>query len=346
MKRVFRGLAIAVVLAMGACAPKSSPDAPIVLRFASPYPPTHPFSQADIAWMKYVEKQAHGRLRIEPFWGGTLISSDNAVLETAHGVADIALVTPIYSRAGMKAIKIQAGFYEGAQTPAEQAAVYECLVREFPVLTEEMAGVRVLAVQGGNLPHILTRDRKVTRLADLQGLRLRMPSEMTRLFHELGVDPVTMPMADVYSALSKGVIDGVVAPADTLRSLHFSEVARYMSRFTLPRGAYPARAISDKAWAKLPADLQKLLADAQPYWESQLDAKVTEAEAVGLEFGKKQGEIFVLADPDEQKRLDQMYNRASLRDAQTLTNGTLDGAKMFYAAQAIIGEIRAGRPPC
>lgn len=342
MKRVL--CAIAVAFGLAACAPALSAVAPVELRYASLYPPTHPFSQADMAWIAHVEQQAQGRLKITPYWGGTLISNEHAVLELAHGVADIALVTPIYSRAGMKAIKAQAGFYEGARTPTEQVQVYKCLAQAFPVLTEEMAGVRVLAIQGGNLLTVLTRDRKVSRIEDLRGLRLRTPSEVAPLLKQVGADPVTMPMAEVYSALSKGVVDGVVAPADTLRSLHFSEVARYLNLLVVPRGAYPARAISEKAWAKLPPDLQAILRDAQPYWEAQLDAKVTQAEAVGLEFGRTHGQVFVDVAPAEQERLDKLYNEVSLANAGK--GGKIDGVKMFNTAQAVIANMHAGRAPC
>ncbi len=62
---------------------------------------------------------------------------------------------------------------------------------------------------------------------------------------QLGADPVNMPMGEVYSALAKGVIDGVVAPADTIKSLHFAEVARHFTTIRFSRGAYPARAMSD-----------------------------------------------------------------------------------------------------
>ena len=48
-----------------------------------------------------------------------------------------------------------------------------------------------------------------------------------------------MPMGEVYSALAKGVIDGVIAPADTFKSLHFAEVAHYFT--ALPSRAAPIR---------------------------------------------------------------------------------------------------------
>jgi TRAP-type C4-dicarboxylate transport system substrate-binding protein len=341
-----RLVCIALLSLAAACAPQARRDGAIELRYGSPYPQTHPFSQADIAWMKYVEAQAGGRLKIKPYWGGTLLSSDNAVLEVAHGVVDVGLVSPIYTRAGMKTIKIQAGFYEGAHTPAEQAAVYKCLMRKYPVLTEEMRGVHVLAVQGGTLPHVLTRERPVTRLEDFAGLRLRTPSEIAPLLKSIDADPVTMPMAEVYSALSKGMVDGVIAPGDTLRSQHFTEVARYVSLFNVPRGAYPARAISVKAWERLPPGLRKILEESQPYWEEQLDQKVTAAEAVGMAFGKKEGQTFVEPAPGAQQAFDALYNKKSLEHAATLPKDYVDGVAMFRDAQAIIAEIRASRPAC
>ena len=71
-----------------------------VLSYASPYPPGHPFSRADIRWMAYVEKASRGRLKIQPFWAGALLSSDQSMAEVRHGVADIGLITPIYARGG------------------------------------------------------------------------------------------------------------------------------------------------------------------------------------------------------------------------------------------------------
>ena len=335
-------------LALAGCgphAPAGRADA-ITLRFASPYPPGHPFSQADIAWIKHVEALSKGRLHIEPFWGGTLVTSDNTVLELAHGVADIALVTPIYSRAGMRAIKTQAGFYAGADTPAEQVAVYACLQRRFPVLDQEMAGVRVLAIQGGNLPNILTRGRPITQLSDLKGLRLRTPSEIAPLLKQLGVDPVTMPMAGVYSSLSKGVIDGVVAPADTLKSLHFSEVAPNFSQLSFPRGAYPARAISLKSWAALPPDLKAILDQSQTFWEEQLNAKVEKAEADGTAFGRKHGERFLAPPPGQEQALLGLYDAASLQAAKAASTPDFDGVAMFNAAHAAVARLHAGQPAC
>jgi TRAP-type transport system periplasmic protein len=328
------GVALALGLVLSACG--SSPPAPgvTVLTYASPYSPTHPFSRADREWIAHVEKASAGRLKIKPFWGGSLISSDQSVIELRHGVADIALVTPIYMRAGMHAMKTQAGFYTGVKTIDHQVAVYRCIDRQFPVFGEEMAGVRVLAVQGGNLPNVLTRDRPVTSLADLRGLRLRAPSELVPVLRGLGVDVVTMPMGEVYSAISKGIIDGVVAPADTLKSLHFNEVADQMSQLSISRGAYPARAISETSWRRTAPELQWLLEASIPVWEAALRRQIEKAEAEGIDFGRANGVKFNRFPAAEQARFDAIYDGAAAENARRLIRYGAPGPAIYRAARA------------
>lgn len=336
--RLFTALAVLAGLAIAGCSRPAPPAGVEVLRYASPYSPNHPFSRADIAWMKHVEAASNGRLKIQPFWGGSLISSDQSVIELRHGVADVALVTPIYMRAGMHAMKTQAGFYSGVRTIPDQVALYRCLERRFPIFDQEMEGVKVLAIQGGNLPNVLTRDRPVRSLEDLRGMRLRAPSEMAAVLQGLGVDVVTMPMGEVYSAISKGVIDGVIAPADTIRSLHFNEVARHLSLLKVSRGAYPARAISLARWERLPPDLQVVLQDAIPVWETALASEIGKAEAAGLAFGREKGIDFITITPAEQTRFDAIYDAAARRQASRLSRHGIDGAAIYAHARAVVAK--------
>ena len=173
------------------------------------------------------------------------------MVELRHGVVDIGLITPIYVKGGAHLIRIQSGFYSGITEIEQQVALYHCLEAGDPQFARELEGLKVLAVQGGSLPGIVTRDRPVHSLADLKGMRLRVPTELLGLMRDLGADPVNMPMGEVYSALAKGVIDGLVAPTDTFKSLHLAEVAHYYAQLRVPRGAYPARAMGMRRWQSL-----------------------------------------------------------------------------------------------
>ncbi|WP_201781282.1 ABC transporter substrate-binding protein [Sphingomonas sp. Leaf357] len=344
VRAVRAALAMVGMLVLASCGAQTEPGH-YVLRYASPYTPGHPLSRADQTWMRWIERASGGRIEVRPSWAGGLISSEHNMVELRHGVADVATITPIYAKGGTHAIRGQAGFYGGERSIDQQVAVYRCLAAEFPVLNQEVAGLHVLAVQGGNVLGIVTRGRPVRRLEDLRGMRLRAPGELVPLLRELGADPLDMPMSDVYPAMAKGVIDGVVAPADTLKSLHFGEVARYFNQVRIARGGYPARAIGFVALRRLPPDLQAIVRRSQTVWEAAIARELGAAETSGAAYGRSEGMQFVPFDPASQARFDRLYNAQAARAAQHLRAFGIDGGPIFGRAQAVLAAINAGRPP-
>ena len=264
-----RVLALICLLLLAACS-RPVPEGVTELTYATPYPPSHPFSLADQRWIDWVEAESDGKLVIRPVWSGALLSADMSMEELRHGVADIGLITPIYVRGGTHLLRIHTGFYSGADSVESQVALYRCMEANIDQIGEELAGLKVLAVQGGLLPGILTRTRPVDSLDDLRGLRIRAPTELMPVLRNLGADPVNMPMGETYSALAKGVIDGVVAPPDTFRALHFVEVAKYFYELKVPRGAYPARAMGAARWNALSPAQQALLNRSTAVWEAEI----------------------------------------------------------------------------
>jgi TRAP-type transport system periplasmic protein len=317
------------------------------LTYASPYSPNHTFSKADRTWMQWVLEHSGGSLRIHPIWSGGLISSDQSLLEMRHGVADIGLITPIYSLGGTHLLRTQAGFYIGAKTFEQQLAMYRCLADASPQYARELDGLKVLAIQGGTLPGLLTRTREVRTLRDLQGLRIRVPTELLEVMRDLGVDPVSMPMGEVYSSLAKGVLDGVVAPADTLKSLHFGEIAKFYTELEVPRGAYPGRAMSERRWRSLSAEDQAVLSASVPVWEAALSAEIQAAVRSGMAEGRAQGVHFVPIAPEEQQRFDDLYEKDAAVSARALGRFDIDGIGVFEHARKIAQSIaRTGTVTC
>lgn len=317
------------------------------LVYASPYAPDHPFSRADEVWLDWVQTHSDGRLRIRPLWSGTLLSSDASIIELRHGVADIGLITPIYELGGVQLIRAQTAFYAGATTFGEQVMLYACLVARFPAFRAELRGLHVLAVQGGSLPGVLTRTHPVHALADLKGLRIRVPVELVGVLRELGADPVDMPMEQVYSGLAKGILDGVIAPPDTLFSLRFAEVAHYYWGLEIPRGAYPARAIGERRWEALSAADRALLTESGSVWEAAMALQIETAVRAGRQFGEREGVHSFAASAAEQARFDDLYNREARRSATQLNAYGIDGLAVFQYAQALAAGIRrSGRVAC
>ena len=317
------------------------------LIYASPYGPNHPFSMADREWIRWVERASGGALRIFPVWSGALLSSDQSLVELRHGVADIGLITPIYVLGDTHLIRVQTAFYDGARTFEQQVGMYRCLSAASPEFARELRGLKIIAVQGGTLPGFITRTRPIRSLADLRDLRIRAPTELLGVLRDLGADPIDMPMDDVYSALAKGVLDGVVAPVDTFKSLHFADVAKYYTRIAIPRGAYPARAIGERSWRRLDASSRAILRASTPIWEAALARQIDDAEKTGEAVARRDGVKFLDIAPADQQRFDLLYERDARRSAQSLARYGIDGVPLYEEARRIAARLQVtGRISC
>jgi TRAP-type C4-dicarboxylate transport system substrate-binding protein len=252
-------------------------------------------------------------------------------------VADIGLITPIYVKGGVHLIRIQSGFYSDAATIESQVALYHCMADGDPEYARELQGLKVLAIQGGSLPGIIMRDKPVRTLADLKGMRIRVPTELLNVMRDLGADPVNMPMGDVYSALAKGVIDGVVAPTDTFRALHLAEVSKYYTRMRVWRGAYPSRTMGMKRWNSLTDAQRRVLEEGIPVWERALAEENRRALDEGWKFAEKAGIVASELPAAEQQRFDELYLREAGRNAESLERYGIDGVKVFRTARASVG---------
>jgi TRAP-type C4-dicarboxylate transport system substrate-binding protein len=332
------------LIVLAGCARQPAPGV-VELVYATPYSPAHPFSRADTRWMRFVEERSGGTLRIRPSWSGALLSSEHSMLELRHGVVDIGLITPIYVKGGAHLIRIQSGFYSGVREIEQQVALYRCMAQDNAQFARELSGLKVLAVQGGSLPGIVTREKLVRSLDDLRGMRIRVPTELLNVMRELGVDPVNMPMGEVYSALAKGVIDGLVAPTDTFRSLHLAEVANFYTQMRVWRGAYPARAMGERRWHALSAEHRAVLEAGIAVWEQALAEENRRALDEGWQLALSEGVEHAELAAEDQRRFDALYEREAQRNAAALARYGIEGAAVLQVARASVkadGRVTCG----
>lgn len=266
------------------------------LTYASPYTEAHPYGAADAEWIERIEKQSGGRIEITPYWGRALISSREGVDELAAGVADMAYIAPIYARSGYDLNRMTPGMFYGYTDPEKVLNVYMGIVKKYPEFNAELSGVHVVGYNVGTPMHLMLRDKPVETLKDLQGLRIRSAVDFIGPLSVFGAEGVTMPMTETYPALEKGVVDGVVAPYEALKSLSFAEVVGYYSELPHSRGAYPSRGVNGDVWAGLPEDLQAIF-DENTGWLSTRSLELTQvAEAAGRAYGEEQGVAFNTVD--------------------------------------------------
>jgi tripartite ATP-independent transporter DctP family solute receptor len=111
--------------------------------------------------------------------------------------------------------------------------------------------------------HIHNSRHPVTRLEDLQGLKIR--AVQTPIYVEtlsaLGANAVPLPFPDLYHGLETKVVDGATDPLVTIDVLKFDQVQRYL---TLTRHVYNPQIylVSKVTWDKLSSDERATLQNA------------------------------------------------------------------------------------
>lgn len=102
----------------------------------------------------------------------------------------------------------------------------------------------------------------VEKLADLKGLKLRVPGSagIKGFFEAAGSQPVTMPFPELFTGLQQGTVDGQDNGASITFNSRLFEAQKFMTT-TNHVYAMGAVTVSDRSWGKLSPAQQKILQD-------------------------------------------------------------------------------------
>src|SRR5690606_29403088 len=98
---------------------------------------------------------------------------------------------------------------------------------QFHLINKELAGqgVRILGGMPTTFEYIWTVDKPILKPEDVRGMRLRVAGEVEgETVKALGGAPVTMGSAEVYQALEKNTIDGLVSYIGTVVSRDLQQI--------------------------------------------------------------------------------------------------------------------------
>lgn len=177
--------------------------------------------------------------------------------------------------------------------------------------------------------------RAVTKLEDLQGLKIRVIQNKTFIdtFTQLGANPVPMPFSEVYSALETKAIDGQENPVAFLQTSKLYEVQKHVS---LTRHVYsPVNFIYSKTqFDKLTGDEQKALKDCA--MENRLINRqmLRDMETKSMDYLKGQGVTITQLSPAELARMRDKTKGVYANQAAVL------GTDLLNALEAEVKLIR------
>lgn len=229
MKNV-KSYAMALTAALAMAVPFSTSAAPTSIKVAYE---NHPGEPADVVmnyWADMLKERSNGEILLELYPSSQLGSKSD--------VMDQALM-------GMNVITISdVGFM--ADYEPDLAALYGPFLTEnteklfelyeSPWFKEKNESLREqgvhLVITNYNYGdrHIIAK-KPVRTPDDLKGLKIRVPNNPIQIkaFEAMGATPTPMPLADVYPALTQGVIDGAENPLSVLYGQKLHEPAKYVS---------------------------------------------------------------------------------------------------------------------
>lgn len=184
-----------------------------------------------LRFKEIVEKASGGRYKVDIFPGGQLGDEQKMVKDARRGSIDGAVVainniTPFAKKVGVLTLPYLLQSFDDAvkATTGDLGNMWR------DILVEE-AGVHVLGWGYSNF-RVLTNSKKpISTLADLKGLKIRVPKNaiMIETWNALGAEPVPMAWPETFTALQQKVVDGQDNPHAVNYTMKFYEVQDYTS---------------------------------------------------------------------------------------------------------------------
>lgn len=148
--------------------------------------------------------------------------------------------------------------------------------------------------------HLMT-NKKVTTPDELKGLKIRVPNNQMSIkaFEAMGAAATPTPLADLYTSLQQGLVDGAENPLPVLQGVKTHEISKHLS-LTGHQKFITAWIGGTEFINKIPEDLVKILTEtgdeAGDYARGVLDEQTTsviaEFEAAGVEIHEVDVEPF------------------------------------------------------
>jgi TRAP-type mannitol/chloroaromatic compound transport system substrate-binding protein len=120
----------------------------------------------------------------------------------------------------------------------------------------------LLSYPGGNTGNQMGGwfQKEINSLADLEGLKMRIPGFAGEVLAKLGAKPTNIPAGELYTALERRTIDALewVGPSLDLR-MGFHKIAPYYYTGWHEPATELQFLVNKQKWDSLPADLQEIL---------------------------------------------------------------------------------------
>ncbi|WP_158146504.1 TRAP transporter substrate-binding protein [Vibrio fluvialis] len=280
-------------------------------------------------WADRVEKMSGGRIDIDLLPVGAVVKHTETLSAIKMGILD-GHVTATEFFSGQDPAFGLLGNMVGAWSDTTQLLQYMNYGGGNELLTElyKPYGVHFIGASTTGVESLVSK-KPLDGVADLKGLKLRAPEGLVQqVFAAAGATPVNLPGSEVFTGLSKGVIDAAdYTVFSTNQKAGMNDIAVHPVQPGFHSLPLIDISISQKKWDTMPADLQQILetsvrdfsydittqlkiADQAAVKEASANPKITihnwsdEERKKFREIARSQWKVFAERSPNAQKVYD------------------------------------------
>lgn len=289
---------IVSLLVLAPTAPVRAAD-PIKLNYSIFFPAPHKNTVLATEWAQEVEKRTKGAVKITIFPGGTLTPADKCYDGVVKGISDIGFSVLAYTRGRFPLTEVT-DLPLGIKSGVAATKVINAYYQKFK--PAEFDDVKVLYLHGHG-PGILHTKNPVNTLDDLKGMKIRCTGMAAKIVTALGGVPVAMPMGETYDALSRGVVDGSMAPQESLQGWKWGEVVKYtIENFGSSYSTGFFVVMNKDKWKSLPPDVQKTIEAVNAEWIEKTGKVWDAIDKEGRDFTLSRGNKIIALSKDEDEK--------------------------------------------
>jgi TRAP-type C4-dicarboxylate transport system substrate-binding protein len=241
-----------------------------------------------------INKASGGSIALACHPGGALpINVENIAQSISQGVLQFGLVDSLSYNSVVPAAEVLSlpGLY------GNESELGSAVTALTPLLKPQFAARDIVMLGVANYPlQVLWSTRKLTTLADLKGMKIRVTTpDQAQFAVRFGATPITLGMPDVPTSLQRGVIQGVLT-ANVGGGIVWHGLLRYNLR-TGPNYVSIMLLVNKKVFDALPPALQKTIASLSADEAGKMTSLLQGRETALTAQFKKQGLIVTPGTP-------------------------------------------------
>ncbi|PLX38999.1 MAG: C4-dicarboxylate ABC transporter [Hyphomicrobiales bacterium] len=295
-------------------------------------------------WIETIEKASNGRIKIEHYPAMQLGGKPPSLFDQAKdGVVDIIWTVLGYTPGRFPRTEAFELPFMVTNATATSLAFQEYVEKN---AMDEFKDVHpiVFHTHGPGLIH--AKGSGVTKLEDMQGLKLRGPTRIvTKMLEKLGATAVGMPVPAVPESLSKGVIDGAVIPWEVTPALKITELTNTHTGFSGDHGLYTATfamVMNKDTYNNLPDDLKKIIDDNSGMAAAKLfGGAMDKGDVIGLGIAEKSGNTILTLDDAETARWKEVAASVEAEWIEEMKGKGIDAASLVAQAKELVAKYTA-----